>query len=146
MFTGIVEELGQITGIVRRDSDARLTVRGPGSVSDAQVGDSICVDGVCLTVAELHCDGFTADVMGETLRASALGDLGEPDSKVSQLVAERGGVPLMPELGYAPVNRYLPMRPRRGGEQATAPVAPAEKLDTAALNPLLRWLDRALSR
>lgn len=77
MFTGIVEELGQITGIVRRDSDARLTVRGPGSVSDAQVGDSICVDGVCLTVAELHCDGFTADVMGETLRASALGDRSE---------------------------------------------------------------------
>ena len=77
MFTGIVEELGQITGIVRSDSDARLTVRGPGSVSDAQVGDSICVDGVCLTVAELHCDGFTADVMGETLRASALGDRSE---------------------------------------------------------------------
>jgi hypothetical protein len=65
---------------------------------------------------------------------------------VSQLVAERGGVALMPELGYAPVNRYLPMRPRRGGEQAPAPAAPVEKLDTTDLNPLLRWLDRALSR
>jgi UDP-N-acetylmuramate: L-alanyl-gamma-D-glutamyl-meso-diaminopimelate ligase len=60
--------------------------------------------------------------------------------------AERGGVALMPELGYAPVNRYLPMRPRRGGEAAAVPQAPAEKLDDAALNPLLRWLDRALSR
>ncbi|PPG42169.1 riboflavin synthase [Pseudoclavibacter sp. RFBA6] len=74
MFTGIIEELGQITSIVRRDTDARLTVRGPLSVSDAKVGDSISVDGVCLTVAELLGDGFTADVMGETLRASALGD------------------------------------------------------------------------
>jgi hypothetical protein len=55
-------------------------------------------------------------------------------------------VALMPELGYAPVNRYLPMRPRRGGEPSAPAQAPAEKLDTADLNPLLRWLDRALSR
>ncbi|WP_271984284.1 riboflavin synthase [Pseudoclavibacter terrae] len=74
MFTGIIEELGQITSIIRNDTDARLTVRGPLSVSDAKVGDSISVDGVCLTVAELLGDGFTADVMGETLRASSLGD------------------------------------------------------------------------
>ncbi|WP_424463741.1 riboflavin synthase [Pseudoclavibacter helvolus] len=80
MFTGIIEELGQITGIVRHDSDPRLTVRGPLSVSDARVGDSICVDGVCLTVAKLHGDSFTADVMGETLRASALGDRSEGDA------------------------------------------------------------------
>ncbi|MBW8366818.1 MAG: 4Fe-4S dicluster domain-containing protein [Arenimonas sp.] len=81
-------------------------------------------------------------------RARHFGDLGDPESAVSRLVAERGGVALMPELGYAPVNSYLPMRPRRGGEQAPAPApaAPIEKLDTADLNPLLRWLDRALSR
>jgi sulfite dehydrogenase (quinone) subunit SoeB len=60
----------------------------------------------------------------------------------------------MPELGYAPVNRYLPPRPRRagtvqapaGGTEATAPTAVAETLDASQLNPLLRWLDRALSR
>lgn len=74
MFTGIIEELGQITSIVTHDTDARLTVRGPLSVSDAEIGDSISVDGVCLTVAELLDDSFTADVMGETLRASSLGD------------------------------------------------------------------------
>ena len=80
-------------------------------------------------------------------KARHFGDLGDPDSKVSQLVAERGGVALMPELGYAPVNRYLPQRPRRAGDTAAqTPPASVEKLDTTQLNPLLRWLDRALSR
>ncbi|MBF4552420.1 MULTISPECIES: riboflavin synthase [unclassified Pseudoclavibacter] len=79
MFTGIIEELGRISSIERHDTDARLTLRAPLSVSDARIGDSISVDGVCLTVAELLHDGFTADVMGETLRASALGDRAEGD-------------------------------------------------------------------
>ncbi|PPF82714.1 riboflavin synthase [Pseudoclavibacter sp. RFBJ3] len=79
MFTGIIEELGRISSIERHDTDARLTLRAPLSVSDARIGDSISVDGVCLTVAELLDDGFTADVMGETLRASALGDRAEGD-------------------------------------------------------------------
>ncbi|WP_330969252.1 4Fe-4S dicluster domain-containing protein, partial [Lysobacter sp. A3-1-A15] len=79
-------------------------------------------------------------------RARHFGDLGDPESKVSRLVADRGGVALMPELGYAPVNRYLPPRPRRDGA-ATASSDPApETLDTAALPPVLRWLDRVLSR
>ena len=53
-----------------------------------------------------------------------------------------------PELGYAPVNRYLPPRPRRAGngETAAATEAKPEALDTAALPPVLRWLDRVLSR
>jgi hypothetical protein len=51
----------------------------------------------------------------------------------------------MPELGYAPVNRYLPPRPRRAAATTPAPV-PSEQLDNAQLPPLLRWLDRALSR
>lgn len=82
-------------------------------------------------------------------RARHFGDLGDPQSAVSQLVAERGGVALMPELGYAPVNRYLPQRPRRAGaapSDVAAAAEPAELLDPAQLNPLLRWLDRALSR
>jgi Fe-S-cluster-containing dehydrogenase component len=78
-------------------------------------------------------------------RARHFGDLGDEHSAVSKLVAERGGVPLMPELGYAPVNRYLPPRPRRAAAATPAP-APAETLDSSQLPSLLRWLDRALSR
>jgi len=78
-------------------------------------------------------------------RARHFGDLGDPESAVSKLVAERGGVALMPELGYAPVNRYLPPRPRRAGDEAPAAQA-QETVDTNALPPLLRWLDRVLSR
>jgi Fe-S-cluster-containing dehydrogenase component len=78
--------------------------------------------------------------------ARHFGDLGDPESAVSKLVAERGGVALMPELGYAPVNRYLPPRPRRAGNAADAPAPAEETLDTAQLPPLLRWLDRVLSR
>jgi len=76
MFTGIVEEIGTIEMLEVAGEDARLRVRGPLVVSDAHLGDSIAVSGVCLTVAELPGDGtFVADVMPETLRRTALGDL-----------------------------------------------------------------------
>jgi Fe-S-cluster-containing dehydrogenase component len=72
-------------------------------------------------------------------KARHFGDLGDPESKVSKLVAERGGVALLPELGYQPVNRYLPPRPRRvGGEDS-----PAETTGTPSPQ---RWLDRILRR
>ena len=77
--------------------------------------------------------------------ARHFGDLGDPDSAVSKLVAERGGYDLMPELGYKPTNKYLPPRPRKCGVGATG--APAElPAMPGADRPLLRWLDRALSR
>ncbi|GAB2503564.1 4Fe-4S dicluster domain-containing protein [Lysobacter humi (ex Lee et al. 2017)] len=79
-------------------------------------------------------------------RARHFGDLADPESKVSKLVAARGGVDLMPELGYKPVNKYLPPRPRRAGAADEASSAPAESVDTTALPPVLRWLDRVLSR
>lgn len=76
MFTGIVEELGEVTGRDILEDAARLTIRGPVVTGDAGHGDSIAVNGVCLTVAELLPDGrFTADVMGETLSRSNLGEL-----------------------------------------------------------------------
>ncbi|OJZ74937.1 riboflavin synthase subunit alpha [Mycobacterium paraffinicum] len=76
MFTGIVEELGEVTGRDVLSDAARLTIRGPVVTSDAGHGDSIAVNGVCLTVAELLPDGqFTADVMAETLNRSNLGAL-----------------------------------------------------------------------
>jgi Fe-S-cluster-containing dehydrogenase component len=81
-------------------------------------------------------------------RARHFGDLGDPDSAVSKLVAERGGVALLPELGYQPVNRYLPPRARRTGDDAAAasPAATDVSVDTAALPTALRWLDKVLSR
>ncbi len=77
-------------------------------------------------------------------RARHFGDLGDPDSDVSKLVAERGGVALLPELGYAPVNRYLPPRPRRSGE-ASSPVRDAQaQADSGTI--VSRWLDRLVKR
>ncbi|MBU2666756.1 riboflavin synthase [Actinoplanes bogorensis] len=76
MFTGIVEEMGDIVRLEHTtDDSAVLAVRGPVVTEDARHGDSISVNGVCLTVID-NVDGvFTADVMGETLRRSSLGAL-----------------------------------------------------------------------
>lgn len=75
MFTGIIEELGEITAVDRSADAARVTVRGPLAVSDARHGDSISVSGVCLTVIDKTPDSFTADVMAETLAMSTLDDV-----------------------------------------------------------------------
>jgi riboflavin synthase len=75
MFTGIVEELGEVTGWEDLAEAARITVRGPLVTSDAGHGDSIAVNGVCLTVVENADGAFTADVMKETLVRSSLGAL-----------------------------------------------------------------------
>ncbi len=73
MFTGLVEELGELTGRWDGSDAARLTVRGMLASSDAAVGDSIAVNGVCLTVVEVGVPEFDVDVIGETLRRSSLG-------------------------------------------------------------------------
>lgn len=80
MFTGIVEELGTVVGLAERARSARLTVRGPLATSDAREGDSIAVNGVCLTVVDLTDEIFSADVIDETLRRSCLGELAEGDA------------------------------------------------------------------
>ena len=72
MFTGLIEEVGEIVALEPTDNSVRLTVRGPKVVADAGHGDSICVSGVCLTVVEKTADSFTADVMGQTLAMSTL--------------------------------------------------------------------------
>jgi riboflavin synthase len=83
MFTGIVEELGEVVYLTDAGGDsAVIAVRGPVVTTDARHGDSISVNGVCLTVID-NVDGvFTADVMGESLRRSSLGAL-EPGSQVN---------------------------------------------------------------
>ena len=75
MFTGIVEELGEVVSLEHGDDSARLTVRGPLVTSDAVHGASIAVNGVCLTVVEHDADTFTVDVMAETLARTSLGSL-----------------------------------------------------------------------
>lgn len=72
MFTGIVEELGEIVAVEERPNAARLTVRGPLVTSDAKHGDSISVNGVCLTVVDVADGTFTVDVVHETLQRSSL--------------------------------------------------------------------------
>lgn len=82
MFTGIVEELGEVTSLADLGDSVRLTVRGPLVTRDARHGDSIAVNGVCLTVVDSGDGTFTADVMRETLDRSALGVLA-PGSPVN---------------------------------------------------------------
>jgi riboflavin synthase len=82
MYTGIVEELGEVVGVERLDDAARITVRGPLVTSDASHGGSLNINGVCLTVTGTQDGTFTADVMLETLNRSSLGDL-RPGSRVN---------------------------------------------------------------
>ena len=75
VFTGIVEELGEVVGIDVAGDSARIRVRGPLVTGDAARGDSIAINGVCLTVTGTQDGEFSADVMGETLDHSSLGAL-----------------------------------------------------------------------
>lgn len=72
MFTGIIEELGQINAIETQPDAVRLTIGGTKVLSDLKRGDSISVSGTCLTAIEIDDKGFTADVMHETIRLSGL--------------------------------------------------------------------------
>lgn len=72
MFTGIIEEVGEVLAWQPSQDAARITVRGPLAVSDAKHGDSISVSGVCLTIIDQGDDWFTADVMGQTIAMSTL--------------------------------------------------------------------------
>lgn len=75
MFTGIVEELGEVTAVEDLGDASRFRLRGPKVTADAKHGDSIAVNGVCLTVTEVGGGEFTADVIAETLSRSSLGAL-----------------------------------------------------------------------
>ena len=73
MFTGIVEELGRVVRLETVEDCARLTIEAPTVTQDASLGDSISVNGCCLTVAAMHGSAFTADLMAETLTRTTLG-------------------------------------------------------------------------
>jgi riboflavin synthase len=131
MFTGIVEELGSVVALDRPAADAGagtapdavLTVAGPLATSDARPGDSIAVDGVCLTVTTVTDGEFTAEVMPETLRRTSLGSL----------------------LPGAPVNleRALPANGRLGGHVVQGHVDGVATL--ARRTPGPRWDDLEFS-
>ncbi|HTG00063.1 MAG TPA: riboflavin synthase [Nitrospirota bacterium] len=75
MFTGIIEEMGTVKTLRRNAGGARLTVSASVVLNNTQLGDSICVNGVCLTVVEMTAQDFSADVAVETLKVTNLGDL-----------------------------------------------------------------------
>ena len=107
---------------------------------------TLCIDKIYNETLE-EVDRVPACVSACPVSARHFGDLGDAESDVSKLVKEREGYDLMPEMGYRPVNKYLPPRPRQtapgatGGRGALKPSAEAE-----AGNPFLRWVDRVLSR
>jgi riboflavin synthase len=90
MFTGIIEELGEVAAIERLGDSVRLTVRGKTVTFDASHGDSIAVNGCCLTVVDVDGDAFTADVMQESLDRTSLGglDVGSPVNLERAVTAE----------------------------------------------------------
>jgi Fe-S-cluster-containing dehydrogenase component len=102
---------------------------------------TLCVDRIYNEHLD-EAERVPACVQACPTRARHFGDLGDPESDVSKLVAERGGVALMPELGYQPVNRYLPPRPRRAGDGGDTGAEPSP---TRATSPL-HWLSRVLKR
>lgn len=75
MFTGIIEEVGQITAVIKGQRSSQLWVQGERIIDDLKLGDSVAVNGVCLTVSQLRGNKWMADVMSETLNRSNLSDL-----------------------------------------------------------------------
>ncbi len=75
MFTGLVEELGKVKQIARGNHSVRITITADKVLSDVRLGDSIAVNGTCLTVVEYNADSFTADVMPETVDKTVLASL-----------------------------------------------------------------------
>lgn len=82
MFTGLIEEVGVIQSIVKGEKSAVLTIKASKVLEDVKLGDSICTNGVCLTVTGYSNKSFTVDVMAETMRRSNLGNL-SPGSSVN---------------------------------------------------------------
>lgn len=91
MFTGIIEELGTLQNVERGSQSAVLHIRCKKVLEGTQIGDSIAVNGVCLTVTSMSNEGYTADVMAETLNRSALGSLKRGSLVNLERAMEAGG-------------------------------------------------------
>lgn len=79
MFTGIIEEMGRVRSVSLAGASGKISIEAKKVLEGTRIGDSIAVNGVCLTVVSLERDGFTADVMAETVRRSNLGQLHRGD-------------------------------------------------------------------
>ena len=112
MFTGIIEEIGKIKSVKRGSKSVVLEVEARKVLADTRIGDSIATNGVCLTVVGKGNDGFSADVMPETMNRSNLGLLkpGDPESRAG-LVSEQ---PFGWSFGSRACRRY-----RKDREQTT---------------------------
>ena len=75
MFTGLVQELGVVADIVRAESSAQISIKAPALAPQIKTGDSVSVDGVCLTATAVTADSFTADAMVQTLAVTSLGQI-----------------------------------------------------------------------
>lgn len=75
MFTGLIQELGVVADIVRAESSAQITIKAPALAPQIKTGDSVSVDGVCLTATAVTADSFTADAMVQTLAVTSLGQI-----------------------------------------------------------------------
>jgi len=80
MFTGLIQYVGEASKIEQADTSARLTIKCPPITSEIKVGDSVSVNGVCLTVTDFNDDSFSVDVMVQTLNLSSIGKLAIKDS------------------------------------------------------------------
>jgi riboflavin synthase len=80
MFTGLIQYVGEVSKIEQADTSARLTINCPPITSEIKVGDSVSVNGVCLTVTDFNNDSFGVDVMVQTLNLSSIGKLAIKDS------------------------------------------------------------------
>jgi riboflavin synthase len=88
MFTGLVQERGSVTTIVRTETSAQITIKAPLLAPQIKTGDSVSVDGVCLTATSVSADSFTADAMVQTLAITSLGKI-EQASEVNLELAAR---------------------------------------------------------
>jgi len=95
MFTGLIAELGEVTAITKGETSAFFSINSPALISEIKLGDSVAVNGVCLTATSLSSTGFTADVMVQTLSLTSLSEIqvGSPVNLelAAQLNARMGG-------------------------------------------------------
>jgi len=88
MFTGLIQELGVVADIVRAESSAQITIKAPALAPQIKTGDSVSVDGVCLTATAVTTDSFTADAMVQTLAVTSLGQIQSGSAVNLELAAQ----------------------------------------------------------